>query len=94
MADTGYPRSHQPTLEDVRELAQFIQDRARDLARSSHAHTDEYRSAQALTDLVSLIAGAAEASAESSVRVQHFCLATAAKRWSDHPDFDPAWEWI
>jgi hypothetical protein len=94
MSAPEYKPRPEPTLEDVKALARFVRDRAYALGSRARVDTDEYRAAQALADLTSLLTGYAESDAShgDSVTMQYFTLTVAAERWTDHPDFNPAWK--
>jgi hypothetical protein len=80
-------------MDDVNALKAFIRARVRPLRTKVSSDSDEFRAAEALLDLVSVVSGVADATAKGAepIDTECFYLATAAQAWQGHPDFQPAW---
>jgi hypothetical protein len=81
------------TMDDINKVADFIKARVWPLRDTVPFKSDQERAFQALLDLLAMIRGSARSDIEhgEDPSVQHFQLVTAARMWSDHPDFLPEW---
>ena len=80
-------------MDDINALKAFIRARVRPLRTKAPSDSDEFRAAEALLSLVSVVSGVADATAKRAepVDLECFYLATAAQEWQGHPDFQPVW---
>lgn len=81
------------TQEDIDALVAFIQAQVEPLRDAARYDTEECKAFQALLDIAVHIKGSAQAELkrgdEPFMEFHH--LAVVARRWSSHPNFQPAW---
>lgn len=87
------PVLQQPTMADIEALEAFIKARVAPLHRDAVYKSEELRAFQALLDAVAITTGSAEAATKQGeyLGLQRLSLAVIARQWSDHPDFQAAW---
>lgn len=80
------------TQEDIDALVAFIRARVEPL-RNEAFGSEGYKAFQALLDIVFFSKGVAQAVLErgEDPSVQFYYLASAARNWDDHPDFQSDW---
>lgn len=88
------PRPHR-TLEEIEDLAAFIEARVEPVRAAAAHGSDEHEAFEALLNLVAFTKGGAEASVQNGNDPywQFHSLAVAARRWKGHHDFQAGWAW-
>lgn len=91
---TGYRPQPPRTQEDIDGLVVFICARVDPLRDAARYDSEEFKAFQAMLDLSFYIKGSAQADLKhgDDPWMQFHYLALVARKWDEHPDFQPAWK--